>query len=108
MAGVTCHLYGPNAIYWSACSTIEGRSMRANPFCLHGAMSLCAELGVTHFELGRFTADESNPKERSITDYKAQFGGQLYAVPTLRSPGGLLHRATGRLRTLVKRVRRGY
>jgi hypothetical protein len=34
-------------------------------------------MGVRTFELGRFDATESDPKEISVTRYKDQFGGDV-------------------------------
>ena len=82
VAGVLCHAYQSRAIYWSGCSTATGLRSRANPLCLHGAIAACRQLGVRTFELGRFRADEPSKKERSITDYKAQFGGELVRITT--------------------------
>jgi hypothetical protein len=80
MAGVVCHAYKSRAIYWSGCSSANGLRSRANPLCLHGAIAACRQVGVRTFELGRFRADETSKKERAITDYKAQFGGELVRI----------------------------
>jgi hypothetical protein len=82
LAGVLCHAYQSRAIYWSGCSTPDGLRSRANPLCLHGAIAACRQLGVGTFELGRFRADETSKKERAITAYKAQFGGELVRITT--------------------------
>lgn len=83
VAAVTCHAFRDRAIYWSGASLPAAHQLRANPFCLHGAMSAGACLGVRFFELGRFSATERDNKERSVTDYKKQFGGQVLAVPNI-------------------------
>lgn len=80
VAGVTCHAFRGRAIYWSGASTASGKSARANPLALHAAITVCASIGVTTFELGRFDASERSEKERAITHYKAQFRGQLLPV----------------------------
>ena len=80
VAGVTCHAFRGRAIYWSGASTASGKSARANPLALHAAITACASIGVTTFELGRFDSSERSEKERAITHYKAQFRGQLLPV----------------------------
>jgi Acetyltransferase (GNAT) domain len=92
LAGVICHAYQARAIYWSGCSSAAGLSSRANPLCLHGAIVACRRQGVHTFELGRFRADESSRKERSVTDYKAQFGGSLVRITSFSSAPHLLGR----------------
>jgi hypothetical protein len=93
LAGVVCHAYQSRAIYWSGCSSERGLSARANPLCLHGAIAACRKLGVRTFELGRFRADEPSEKQRAITLYKAQFGGELVRVTTFASAGDMVARA---------------
>ena len=87
IAAVTCHLFGEQAIYWSGASLEEALVKRANPLCLHAAISLCRRLGVRRFELGRFAAAQDE-KSDSITHYKAQFGGAVHRLPNvhLRPP----------------------
>jgi len=80
VAAVTCHVYGDRAIYWSGCSLVEALALRANPLCLHSAIIATQRLGARTFELGRFNAREPDPKETSVTRYKAQFGGDIQAV----------------------------
>jgi hypothetical protein len=77
IAAVTCHVYGDRAIYWSGCSLPAALSLRANPFCLHASVYALQKMGVRTFELGRFDATESDPKEISVTRYKDQFGGDV-------------------------------
>lgn len=93
LAGVVCHAYQGRAIYWSGCSSRSGLRARANPLCLHGAMAACRQFGVSTFELGRFRADEPSSKVRAITEYKAQFGGELVRVTTFTSVSGVVLRA---------------
>jgi hypothetical protein len=83
IAGVTCHIYQQQAIYWSGGSTPEGLAKRANPLALHAGISLCRRLGAEWFEVGRFAAHESD-KLRAIAHYKSQFGGSVVRVPNLR------------------------
>lgn len=80
VAAVTCHVYRDRAIYWSGCSLPEAHQLRANPFCLHIAIRAMQQLGVRTFELGRFSATETDDKEISVTRYKAQFGGEVQRV----------------------------
>jgi Acetyltransferase (GNAT) domain len=80
VAAVTCHVYGDRAIYLSGCSLPEALPLRANPYCLHAAIQVMRRLGVRTFETGRFSAVETNPKEVSVTRYKAQFGGDVQRV----------------------------
>jgi Acetyltransferase (GNAT) domain len=80
VAAVSCHVYGGRAIYWSGCSLPEALGLRANPLCLHAAIQAVRRLGVRTFETGRFSAGESDPKEVSVTQYKAQFGGDVQRV----------------------------
>jgi Acetyltransferase (GNAT) domain len=93
LAGVVCHAYQARAIYWSGCSSQKGLRLRANPLCLHGAIAACRQLGVRTFELGRFRAGEASRKERAVTDYKAQFGGELVRVTTFASAPSAYARA---------------
>lgn len=83
VAGVTCHAYQEQAIYWSGGSTPEGLAKRANPLALHAGISLCRRLGVQWFEVGRFAAHEGE-KLRAIARYKSQFGGTVVRVPNVR------------------------
>jgi hypothetical protein len=103
VAAVTCHVYRDRAIYWSGASLPVAHRLRANPFCLHGAMRVSASLGVTAFELGRFRPAERNDKERSITAYKRQFGGEVWAVPNVYRPT-TLHRFTDFVRPTARRI----
>jgi hypothetical protein len=80
VAAVSCHVHGERAIYWSGASLAEALPLRANPLCLHAAIGAAQAMGVRDFELGRFRADERDPKEISVTRYKAQFGGRLVRV----------------------------
>jgi hypothetical protein len=80
VAAVSCHVHGDRAIYWSGCSLPEALPLRANPFCLHVAIQAARRLGVRTFETGRFNAGETDPKEVSVTRYKAQFGGDVQRV----------------------------
>jgi hypothetical protein len=83
VAAVTCHAFHDRAIYWSGASLPTAHRLRANPFCLHGAIAACARMGVRAFEVGRFSAAERDQKERTVTDYKRQFGGEVWAVPNV-------------------------
>jgi hypothetical protein len=85
VAAVTCHLHGDRALYWAGASNERGLAARANPLCLHAAIQACRQLGVRHFELGRFDARETSPKEIAITRYKAQFGGDLVRIGGFRT-----------------------
>ncbi len=88
VAAVICHIWGRRAIYWAGASRPEGLASGANPMCLHTAITRCRALGVTTFELGRFSATEPSEKERSITHYKRQFGGQVARLTTLETSSG--------------------
>lgn len=85
VAAVICHLRGDRALYWAGASSEQGLATRANPLCLHAAIQACRQLGVRHFELGRFNARETSPKEIAITRYKAQFGGDLVRIGGFRT-----------------------
>jgi ribosomal protein S18 acetylase RimI-like enzyme len=108
VAAVTCHLRGDRALYWAGASNERGLAARANPLCLHAAIQACRQLGVRHFELGRFDARELSPKEIAITRYKAQFGGDLVRVGGFRTrpPTGalVLGRALGMLSGARRRL----
>jgi len=106
LAGVVCHAYQSRAIYWSGCSTADGLSSRANPLCLHGAIAACRQVGVRTFELGRFRADETSKKQRAITAYKAQFGGELTRITTFAPVPGVAVRARAARATAVFEARR--
>jgi hypothetical protein len=106
LAGVLCHAYQSRAIYWSGCSTADGLRSRANPLCLHGAIAACRQLGVHTFELGRFRADEPSKKQRAITDYKAQFGGELVRVTTFAPVPAVAARARAARATVAFEARR--
>ena len=86
VAAVVCHLRGTRAIYWAGASRPSGLEARANQLSLHAAITRCRALGVTTFELGRFSTSEPSEKEVSITRYKAQFGGQVQRLTTLSTP----------------------
>ncbi len=87
IAAATCHLWGSRALYWAGASLPSGLEARANPYCLHAAVTRSRARGVTTFELGRFSAREASEKEQSITRYKAQFGGTVRRLTTLATPG---------------------
>jgi Acetyltransferase (GNAT) domain len=80
IAAAVCHVRNERALYWAGCSNEEGLRTRANPLCLHAAIQACRQIGVRRFELGRFNAREPSDKERSVTRYKAQFGGELVRI----------------------------
>ncbi len=80
LATVSCHTRDGRALYWAGASSEEGLRLRANPLCLHAAIQVCRQLGVHHFELGRFDAREPSAKELAVTGYKAQFGGELVRI----------------------------
>ncbi len=98
IAAVTCHLRGDRALYWAGASSERGLAARANPLCLHAAIQACRQLGVRHFELGRFDARESSRKELAITRYKAQFGGGLVRIVGFRTEPWLVAVALSRVR----------
>jgi hypothetical protein len=89
-AAVVCHVRDAHALYWAGCSTEEGLRANANPLCLHAAIQACRALGVRRFELGRFFAPEPSDKERAVSHYKAQFGGELVRVVGFESGSGLI------------------
>lgn len=106
VAGVTCHIFGSRAIYWSGCSLPEGLRLKANPLCLHAAMTLCGRAGATVFELGRFDPAESSEKERAVTAYKAQFKGSLVRVINfVRAPAAAVYRAEALAMRLARTLR---
>jgi hypothetical protein len=80
LAGVVCHRYRGRTLYWSGCSNDGARSSRANPLCLHAAITVSGATGTNLFELGRFDARERSEKERAVTRYKSQFRGDLLEV----------------------------
>ncbi|HEX3693110.1 MAG TPA: GNAT family N-acetyltransferase [Solirubrobacteraceae bacterium] len=107
LAGVLCHAYRSRAIYWSGCSTVGGLRLRANPLCLHGAIAACRKQGVSTFELGRFRAGETSPKQRDVARYKAQFGGYLVRVTAFSStPHALARARTAQARAIEEGKRR--
>jgi hypothetical protein len=73
---------------------------------MHGAIAACRREGVRVFELGRFRADETSSKERSVTDYKAQFGGSLVRVTSFSSEPNLMARARATRAAAVSESRR--
>ncbi len=111
VAGVTCHYSEGRALYWSGASTLEGRALRANPLCLHAAITLCRRLGTQVFELGRFDATGTNLKEHAVNRYKAQFRGTLVRIVNFQTqPRGTtqaLRRLGSRLRATAGRLARG-
>jgi hypothetical protein len=80
IAGVVCHRHQGRALYWSGCSRDGAGATRANPLCLHAAISICGATGTELFEIGRFDAREQSAKERAVTQYKSQFRGELLEV----------------------------
>ena len=101
VAGVVCHAYNGAALYWAGCSSEEGLRLRANPLCLHAAIQACRQSDVRRFELGRFRAREPSEKERAVTRYKAQFGGELVRIVGFEAGSGL----TPTVRDLVGKLR---
>lgn len=85
LAAVSCHMRDGRALYWAGASSQEGLRLRANPLCLHAAIQVCRQLGVHHFELGRFDARERSAKELAVTRYKAQFGGELVRISAFQT-----------------------
>jgi hypothetical protein len=73
VAGVVCHRYRGRALYWSGCSNDDEGLKRANPLCLHAAISICDATGDVD-------AREPSRKERAVTSYKSQFRGELLEV----------------------------
>jgi hypothetical protein len=101
-AAVVCHVRDGHALYWAGCSSEHGMRANANPLCLHAAIQACRAIGVRRFELGRFVVCEPSEKERAITQYKAQFGGELVRIIGFEGGSGLLatlRRQMARLRT---------
>jgi hypothetical protein len=92
LAGVVCHAYQSRAIYWSGCSSAIGLRSRAHQLCLHGAIVAARRQQVRTFELGRFRPEETSPKERSVTAYKSQFGGDLVRITSFSSTPSLMAR----------------
>ncbi|MGH3606660.1 MAG: GNAT family N-acetyltransferase [Pseudonocardiaceae bacterium] len=113
IAAVNCHRYGARAIYWSGCSLTAALPLRANPYCLHAAITAMQRLGVHTFELGRFRADEKDPKELSVTAYKTQFRGEVQRVLNFELGGPLVdaravaRSARSRLRAWRQQSHRG-
>jgi len=106
VAGATCHLYNGRALYWSGCSTDDGLRLRANPLCLHAAVEACRHEGASWFELGRFNVVERDPKERSVTQYKSQFGGELLQLANVSPRRSVIGRSRAVLGRARRRVRR--
>lgn len=89
-AAVVCHVRDGHALYWAGCSSEAGMRANANPLCLHAAIQACQAIGVRRFELGRFVVREPSEKERAITKYKAQFGGELVRIVGFEGGSGPL------------------
>lgn len=108
VAGVTCHLFEGRAIYWSGGSLPAGMTLKANPMCLHAAITLCQLADVSVFELGRFDPAGPSAKEHAVTEYKAQFRGSIVRLVNFWRPPDTraywLRAFGGRL---VRAVRRG-
>ncbi len=105
MAAVLCHLQAGRALYWAGASSAVGQGLRANPLCLHAAIQACRQLGVRHFELGRFHARERSRKELAITSYKAQFGGELVPVGGFNTRAPVTTVSLCRARGMLRRAR---
>ena len=106
-AAVICHVRDGHALYWAGCSSEQGLRANANPLCLHAAIQACRAIGVRRFELGRFFAREPSGKERAITRYKAQFGGELVRIVGFEGGSGALVMLRGQiseLRTLREQI----
>ncbi len=103
VAAVSFHLYQGRAVYWAGVSHESGQRLAANPLCLHAALTISAAIGATVVELGRFTPHEPSAKERAITNYKAQFGGELTRVLSFSSPLRRRDRASAPARRLAAR-----
>jgi hypothetical protein len=101
LAAVACHLRGDRALYCAGASIERGLAVRANPLCLHAAIQACRQLGVRHFELGRFDAHESSRKELAITRYKSQFGGGLVRIAGFRKHPPITAIVLGRIGRLL-------
>ncbi len=98
VATVSFHLYEGRALYWAGVSLEAGQRLAANPLCLHAALTISAALGTEVVELGRFIPNEPSAKERAITDYKTQFGGELMRVLAFSSPPRLRDKLAARPR----------
>lgn len=108
-AAVVCHIRDGHALYWAGCSSEQGLRANANPLCLHAAIQACRAIGVRRFELGRFFAREPSEKERAITRYKAQFGGELVHIVGFEGGSGalaMLREQMFQLRTMREQISR--
>jgi hypothetical protein len=105
LAAVICHLRAGRALYWAGVSSDLGQKLRANPLCLHAAIQASRQLGVRHFELGRFHAREPSQKELAITSYKAQFGGDLVRVGGFQAQPPIAAVALRRVMGLARGIR---
>ena len=106
LAAVSCHMRDGRALYWAGASSQEGLRLRANPLCLHAAIQVCGQLGVHHFELGRFNAREPSAKELAVTSYKAQFGGELVRISGFQTRPPVASAALRRAVALLRGGRR--
>ncbi len=106
LAAVSCHTRDGRALYWAGASSKEGLRLRANPLCLHAAIQVCRQLGVHHFELGRFDAREPSAKELAVTHYKAQFGGELVRISGFQTRPPVVSAALRRAVALLRGGRR--
>ena len=110
VAAVNCHLYQRRALYWSGGSLVEGMTLKANPLCLHAAISLCRRDGIAVFEVGRFDPAEISRKEQAINAYKAQFRGSVVRLVNFHRPpsnaGYRLRAAGARIARAVRRIAR--
>lgn len=105
VAVASAHVYADRAVYLAGASVPAGLEARANPLSLHHAIAACRGLGVSRFEVGRFSARETDEKELAITRYKSQFGGHLVRLTTIAtrvSPG---ERAAQEVFRLQRRAR---
>jgi hypothetical protein len=108
LAGVVCHAYQSRAIYWSGCSSAIGLRSRAHPLCLHGAIVAARHQRVRTFELGRFRPEEPSSKERSVTAYKSQFGGNLVRITSFSSSPNMIARTRSAWAEAISEGRRRF
>jgi hypothetical protein len=82
---VVVHCLGESAFYQMNSTSSTGLKLSASPLCLHSAIISSAIFGYRYFELGRMSESDT-AKQRSVYDFKAEFGGSEYPVANFRTP----------------------
>jgi hypothetical protein len=76
------YISGRSALYWMGFSNSLGKQISASAIGLHQSILESQKLGLDYFEVGRtdYRRERLNKKEMAITQFKDQFGGDIYWI----------------------------